>query len=148
MSCKGVWTSELTDPHAAAQVDLADALAEARRITTIMSGIAPKKNKRGLEAQDLKTLQSLMERLRKVGGEALAALNTLVAAPAPSKVLAINTSQLTSLESDVVSALMNLGCTRQIAEKSVRETRKLVAVGDNSQETFEVRFRVALERIR
>jgi len=50
---------------------------------------------------------------------------------------------LSSLEQDVISALMNLGCTRAAAETAVRKAK---AAG--GAETFEPMFRKAMEMIR
>jgi Holliday junction DNA helicase RuvA len=50
---------------------------------------------------------------------------------------------LTPLDRDVLSALLNLGCTRPAAEAAVRKAR---AAG--TQEEFEPLFRRALELVR
>jgi len=52
-------------------------------------------------------------------------------------------AELTSVEQDVLSALLNLGCTRAVAEKAVRK-----AMASGISEEFEPLFRKAMEHVR
>lgn len=64
---------------------------------------------------------------------------------APGATLAVEaaTAALSNVEQDVLSALLNLGCTRQVADKAVRKAK---AAG--APEEFEPLFRRAMECLR
>jgi len=65
-------------------------------------------------------------------------LDALGAAAAPEAV-----AELSSVEQDVLSALLNLGCTRAVAEKAVRKAK-----ASGTPEEFELLFRKAMEHVR
>ena len=66
-----------------------------------------------------------------------------IAGAAPSSVAFPRETPVSALEQDVVSALLNLGCTRPAAETAVKKARAL-----GVPEEFETLFRKSLELVR
>ncbi len=111
---------------------------------TVLSGLAVADLVASIRSGDLqnltrvpgigkKTAERLVVELRdKVGAAGVMAASTVVAS-----------AVLNALDEDVLSALVNLGCSRQAAEAAIRKARAAGAPDD-----FEPLFRRALEMVR
>jgi len=113
-------------------VSILSGLATAELVTAIRGGLVEHLVR--IPGVGKKTAERMVVELRdKLDG--LAAAEGAAAEAAPG--------ELSSVEQDVLSALLNLGCTRQAAEKAVRK-----AEASGTAEEFEPLFRLAMEHLR
>jgi Holliday junction DNA helicase RuvA len=113
-----------------------------RLAVTILSGLPTEELVAAIVGGDAKGLTRIPGVGRKTGERLVLELREKLG-PVPEEALGgRGASSATLVEQDVVSAIINLGCTRDAAEKAVRQ-----ALGNGAVREFEPLFRQALDSI-
>src|SRR5437879_5266592 len=119
--------------------EIASKLAEIKRLSTLAAAIAPPRNKSDrpdLSQKELEMIEDLLNRLKALASEVVDGIATQMKDAEEFKKM----GGLGPVAQDVLSALLNLGCSRPQAEAAVRKARD----GGTAIE-FEPLFRRALE---
>ena len=121
--------------------EIASKLAEIKRLSVLAAGIAParKSKPQDLSRMDLDHVRELMRRLVRLENE----VTELLSARIKDFDLPSTHGLLSPVDQDVLTALLNLGCTRPHAEAAVRKAKTGGALLE-----FEPLFRRALELVR